>query len=123
MAEKRWHSDKFVTLPVLLRLQNGEDNESAFCLPAAHKIWSMPPPLMLGPIVWVWVCVLTGAGHGGRVGVSAEESRVAVADGAPVPERMAVRRTFGTGRVQGPGFVEARGAGCRGDRGGQDADM
>lgn len=67
---------------------------------------------MLGPIVRV--CVLTGAGHGGRVGVSAEESRVAVADGGRVSERVAVRRTLGTGRVQGPGFVEPRGTGCRG---------
>lgn len=64
----------------------------------------------------VRACVLTGAGHGGRVGVSAEESGVAVAGGGPVPERVAVRRTFGTGRFGGPGFVETRGAGCGGDR-------
>lgn len=88
------------------------------------KILSVPPLLLLGPIVLVCMCacVLTGAGHGGRVGVSAEESRVAVADGGPVSQAVAVWRTFGTGCVRGPGFVEPRGAGCRGDRGGQDAD-
>lgn len=59
---------------------------------------------MHGPIVRV--CVLTGAGHGRRVRLSAEESGVALAGGGPVSERVAVRRTFGTGHFGGPGLVE-----------------
>lgn len=45
--------------------------------------------------------VLTGAGHGGRVGFRAEVPLVADAGGGALPDGVAVERTLGAGAVGG----------------------
>lgn len=55
----------------------------------------------LSPYACVCVCVraLTGAGHGRRVGVGTEVSGMAVAGFGPLPERVALRGTFGASSI------------------------
>lgn len=73
----------------------------------------------IGISVCVYLCVcgwgvLTGAGHGGRVAVGAEERGVAVTDCRPVPERVTVWGTLGASRIRRLGLVKTNRTGCRG---------
>ena len=57
--------------------------------------------------------LLTGAGHGGRVGVRPVEARVTLTDPGALFERVAVGGALGAPRVGRFGLVEADGTGCK----------
>lgn len=80
------------------------------CEKCIHSLSVFSP---LDYLTTICVCVLTGAGHGGRVGVGTVESRVAVAGSRPVSERVAVWWTLSASCIRRLGLIETSRAGCR----------
>lgn len=98
IMKQRWHSGNFVTILFCRYGRSWETMSVLFlllCLQAVQK--NIICAFTCVASYWcanVCVCVLTGAGHGGGVAVSTEESGVAVADSGPISERVAVWRTL-----------------------------